>query len=1105
MAGDYTRLRFDPRNDGAGILQQQGRVMLDQDWNEQVELVRRRIRAGTLDTVGAGVVPMQTPEGFHIQLTAANDLTIGVGRIYVDGLLAENHGTGPLAYDTTLDEQVGSQPIPYEQQPYLPTPWTLPGPNPFLLPQPPDNGPHLVYLDVWTREETWLQDPLLIEKAVGVDTVTRLQTAWQVRVLKDVGTGVTCATPDDQIPGWVAATTRSAALLTTAAAGVPQSTDPCTIPAEGGYRGTENRTYRVEIHTPGGFGTAQFKWSRNNASLATQVTALNATGQVLTVVMTKRDSVVRFAAGAWVEVTDDIHEFAGVAGEMHQVQAVDDVNLTITLATALTAGVFDPTHPERHTRVTLWDESDTVRDPNNNTIVDVDTNGGLIPVLQNTTVVLEDGIQVSFSLDPTIAGGAFQARDFWVFTARTVDASVEILTSAPPRGIHHHYCRLAVVTFPFPNIPGDCRSFWPPDLGGDCGCDACVTAQSHNQGTFTIQTAIEQVKSGGRVCIGPGVYVLAETITLSGVQSVELAGHGNPVLLAPTAVAKTTRPVILVDGCTGVTVQDLTIGMAAPSAENLRQGAIFTPGIMLQNSAFVTVTRCGFISIDNTVAGNPAIAVGGFLSEATISDNAVSFLAADQQGNLSPGPGTGLARLPTIGDNSIDFLLSLDLYVRDNFLQCGSSGINLDVLCWHVWQVEVSGNFIGPTAVSGINLAGIGLPAPSSRVEISRNEVIGSGDGIVCGLSAARIVENDILSSTAAGAAGGGGVILDATLIPMTLDGCEITGNRIVGVGGVGIELRPNLGTVVITGNLVETAGAGGIVMSRGNSALHLRIAGNQLLGLIPSVANPDVVLLTVAVGMLLTAVGLVEIEGNVIKDLGLDTTGNTSRTGIGLIACNSVRIAGNQVINIGPASVTFGPSAGISVTGPPFDRAEVVDNIIRRSDSVIQATDSTVWRALYIGPLAAFGESAVFSTVPLANNQFLLVSAAAAIAVNEGQQMATVDGNFMEALSIAPAAEISTTGTCIFTSNQCTLHAPSFFGASQLGNATEPSIFFPSRTAVSLAAPSVIASNNIVTGGILNLDIATTTPFTALGNITGNQMRLGGVALPAPWNTLNI
>ncbi len=1102
MAGDYTRLRFDPKNDGAGILQQQGRVMLDQDWNEQVDLVRRRIRAGTLDTVGAGVVPLQTPEGFHIQLTAANDLTIGVGRIYVDGLLAENHGTGPAVYDAKLDEQVGSQPVPYEQQPYLPTPWTLPGPNPFVLPQPPDNGPHLVYLDVWTREETWLQDPLLIEKAVGVDTVTRLQTAWQVRVLMDVGAGVTCATPDDQIPGWAAVTARSAGLLTTAAAGVPQSTDPCTIPAEGGYRGTENRTYRVEIHTPGGFGTAQFKWSRNNASFATQVTAINATGSVLTVVMTKRDSVVRFTPGAWVEVTDDIHEFAGVTGEMHQVQAVDDVNLTITLATSLTAGVFDPSHPERHTRVTLWDESGTVRDPNNNIIVDVGSNGGLIPVLQNTTVVLEDGIQISFGLDPALTGVTFHARDFWVFTARAVDASVEILTKAPPRGLHHHYCRLAVVTFP--NSPADCRSFWPPSLGGDCGCDACVTAQSHNQGIFTIQTAIEQVKSGGRVCIGPGVYVLTETITLGGVQSVELAGHGNPVLLAPTAAAQATQPVILIDSSTGVTVQDLTIGMAPALAFDPTQNVILFPGIMMQNSAFVTVTRCGFISIENTVAGNPAIAVGGFLSEATIADNAVSFLTADQQGNLSPGPGTGVARLPTIGDNSIDFLLSLDLYVRDNFLQCGSSGVNLDALCWHVWQVEVSGNFIGPTAVNGVNLAGIGLPAPSSRVEIRRNEVIGSGDGIVCGVSAARISDNDILSSTAAGAAGGGGIILDATLIPMTLDGCEITGNRIVGVGGVGIELRPTLGTAVITGNLVETAGGGGIVMSRGNSAQHLRITGNQLLGLIPSVANPDVVALNVAVGILLTAVGVVEIEGNVVKDFALDTTGNISRTGIGLIACNSVRIAGNQVINVGPASVTFGPSAGIAVTGPPFDRAEVVDNIIRRSDSVTQATDSTIWRGLYIGPLATFGESTVFSAVALADNQFLLVSNAAAFAVNEGQQQATVHGNFVEALSIAPAAEVSTTGTCIFTSNQCSLHAPNFFGIAAGDRVAEPSSFFGGNTAVLLAAPSVIASNNFVTGGFLNLDIAASTPFTALGNITGNLLRLGGAALPAPWNTLN-
>ena len=98
MAGDYTRLRFDPRNDGAGIpasggtrharsgLERAGRTgpPTDPRWHARHRGCRR----------GAGPIP----EGFHIQLSATNDLTIGVGRIYVDGLLAENHAdrTGSL-------------------------------------------------------------------------------------------------------------------------------------------------------------------------------------------------------------------------------------------------------------------------------------------------------------------------------------------------------------------------------------------------------------------------------------------------------------------------------------------------------------------------------------------------------------------------------------------------------------------------------------------------------------------------------------------------------------------------------------------------------------------------------------------------------------------------------------------------------------------------------------------------------------------------------------------------------------------------------------------------------------------------------------------------
>ena len=66
-------------------------------------------------------------------------------------------------------------------QPYLPS---LPIPSGgTTLPQLPSKDRHLVYLDVWQREVTHLERPELVEIAVGVETSSRLQTVWQVRVL----------------------------------------------------------------------------------------------------------------------------------------------------------------------------------------------------------------------------------------------------------------------------------------------------------------------------------------------------------------------------------------------------------------------------------------------------------------------------------------------------------------------------------------------------------------------------------------------------------------------------------------------------------------------------------------------------------------------------------------------------------------------------------------------------------------------------------------------------------------------------------------------------------------------------------------------------------
>src|SRR5215469_15627251 len=112
MSFDVSRFPFDPWKDFFGVVMQQGRVQLDSDWNEWLAEFSRRTQAGTLDTLGQAAYPATTPFAFQITASApvgTNTLTIGPGRIYVDGLLAENHGDPSAAqWDPALAEISGS-------------------------------------------------------------------------------------------------------------------------------------------------------------------------------------------------------------------------------------------------------------------------------------------------------------------------------------------------------------------------------------------------------------------------------------------------------------------------------------------------------------------------------------------------------------------------------------------------------------------------------------------------------------------------------------------------------------------------------------------------------------------------------------------------------------------------------------------------------------------------------------------------------------------------------------------------------------------------------------------------------------------------------------
>jgi Family of unknown function (DUF6519) len=638
MSFDCSRFPFRPEHDFSGVVMQQGRVQLDSDWNEWLAEMSRRIQAGTLDTFGRAVVPSTTPNAFLVTLTSATSATIGPGRMYVDGLLVENHGLPAqrVQWDSALAEMSAA---PAPQTPPLSPPNPAPAPMNFIQ-QPyypgvtfPSGGPFLAYIDVWQRPVTYLQHPDLIEKAVGIDTTARLQTVWQVDLLDLSGmsnsASVTCAT---DIPAWDTLIQASGAQLTT---GVSPVSTPglCSLTTSTGYTGVENQLYRVEIHQPGGApgagsgpttGMATFKWSRDNASVATAVTTITpgtssvGAASLLSVESTGKDDVLCFLPGDWIEITDDYLELRGECGELHQIDAngVDPVGKTILLVDAVgsaIAGRAPPApsnppsnNPNYHTRICRWNQSGQVLQSNGTLWYDLGAKGstGDIPMPPlGTPLILENGVTVTFGMNTSLSA-KFKSCDFWAFAARASDGSVEHLANAPPMGVHHHYAKLGVLFSPTKAF--DCRTPWPPSLGAateSCACTVCVDVADFNKNNAAIGSAIAKADAagGGRVCLGPGVFVLGPTsLTLNSLNNpIILSGHGRATLL----LFYGNGAAIDVQSClAGLRIEDLGIVAIAlnPPAAAGAAAATGTPvaiGIRLQNTAQTAVTRCGILAL----------------------------------------------------------------------------------------------------------------------------------------------------------------------------------------------------------------------------------------------------------------------------------------------------------------------------------------------------------------------------------------------------------------------------------------------------------------------------------------------------------------------------
>lgn len=470
MKADLTRSTDRPDQHYRSVRMQQGRVQLDADWNEQQDILNRRIETETRDSIGASGVPIAAP-GFLLTGNGQN-IDVSAGHLYVDGLLCDNPAACKLVGKRAgLAQELGQPDLHGRISPVL-----APGSRLLTLPpaaaveqsairvydngvaKAPENGRYLAYLEAWLRHVSALEDGLIREVALGgPDTATRDQLAWQIRLLRvgAVGADIHCGSPID---AWTTLTAASDGKLAARAEPGTPPKDPCLLTPEAGYQRLENQLYRVEIHEDGvAPSSLRFKWSRDNGAIVTRLTGwLNdPAADEIEVASIGRDAYLNISADCWLEIFNDEHEQTGRSGPLVQVLKTEGNRVTLLLASAtepLTAGLF-----AHNPRVRRWDGVQP--------LVAVAANGGANANASANAgwVELEDGVEVRF------LAGTFRVGDFWTIPARTATAGVEWPQEngkpqfMAPQGVLRAFTRLALLDCQAGNWTrvSDCRLQFP--------------------------------------------------------------------------------------------------------------------------------------------------------------------------------------------------------------------------------------------------------------------------------------------------------------------------------------------------------------------------------------------------------------------------------------------------------------------------------------------------------------------------------------------------------------------------------------------------------------------------------------------------------------------
>ena len=629
---DISRINFTAAKHYSSVRMQQGRVLTDDDWNENERIEDYDERNSLVDIIG----PYGSPDnGFKIEPipgflslidTGKINFLIKAGTLYLGGLRLE----------LEADEKYRLQ-----------KDWLLQPPTSDLVPVFNETERYdLVYIEAWQQPVSAVEDSSLFEQALGgPDTTTRVKNMRRVRLATGVGTCSCADAWSKLIADWK--NTQHLGLINDSFEREPDTKltvsftntglpdDLCSPAIAGGYLGAENQAIRVQI-----IDGTNFNWGFDNASPYYRISLVEGQNKFMMLTEPKdqyhwptSNQVVEILP--WSAVLPNGEKVAEEMGHLTKVSAsYDPDNGTFTIVDPLPVGFGEEwklrgdINPPAFFYLHVWNRGSDLA-----TSARIPITAGNIP-LGNT------GLQISFS------GTDRVPNDYWVIAARPTDPNAvkpnrvvpwDLESGAFHHGVKRFFAPLAIIHWTHPagaavsgEIVHDCRKKFHPLSEQECCCTFTVGDGKRSHGDFdSIQEAVESLPGdGGKICVLPGEHFA--DVSIIGKRQVRISGCGDQSIVMP-GKQRPKGPVFLIQNSQRIQIDQLTIAAFDAIAIEVKDSIdskMFTEQVMIRDNRILAGIYGIKIGLKEDVPGNntPAIDNINMMGNANRGDNAIGII-----------------------------------------------------------------------------------------------------------------------------------------------------------------------------------------------------------------------------------------------------------------------------------------------------------------------------------------------------------------------------------------------------------------------------------------------------------------------------------------------